>query len=502
MRLCRLHPARAPLGCLCRVACSPGKWGDGRGLLSEPQHERPDHPVCLQPASGTLWFPRSLLLLEAEHGGPAGKTGEKAGGDLGLMPGGSVTTARASSHSCWVQWLLGGRQGRTLCPHLRSEQQGAARGRWQAAQQTRAGRGSGSPGAGPGASGSQCRRLSPRRGPPGQGAVGTLSSSSVSAGRAQHPHLTDEATEAPSPARTSQQPPCAGSPTGFHLDAGEGGESEPRGVGTRPGCGNLRRAERGSLARQGERPPGPRPSGAGRWAGAFSQDRARGAVPGRVGVGAEGWQRLGLADGRTKGAGGASLLPLPPGRSLPHPPRPPSHPVSCSSKPPGERLLPIGRRRLLRPELSASNRPQLVASPWTGGRRVLAKALGTRFLSSPSPSWTLLGRVIPEAPVTVGLAPGRGWLPICPFSARMHLSPQCSMGAAAAGLPPPGSPPHMPPSCADPPHGPPAGCRVLYEPLLQSREEGALHGLRQPPSSVAGACCTARPEQWGARAGL
>lgn len=259
MRLCRLHPARAPLGCLCRVACSPGKWGDGRGLLSEPQHERPDHPVCLQPASGTLWFPRSLLLLEAEHGGPAGKTGEKAGGDLGLMPGGSVTTARASSHSCWVQWLLGGRQGRTLCPHLRSEQQGAARGRWQAAQQTRAGRGSGSPGAGPGASGSQCRRLSPRRGPPGQGAVGTLSSSSVSAGRAQHPHLTDEATEAPSPARTSQQPPCAGSPTGFHLDAGEGGESEPRGVGTRPGCGNLRRAERGSLARQGERPPGPGP---------------------------------------------------------------------------------------------------------------------------------------------------------------------------------------------------------------------------------------------------
>lgn len=178
------------------------------------------------------------------------------------------------------------------------------------------------------------------------------------------------------------------------------------------------------------------------------------------------------------------------------------HPVSCSSKPPGERLLPIGRRRLLRPELSASNRPQLVASPWTGGRRVLAKALGTRFLSSPSPSWTLPGRVIPEAPVTVGLAPGRGWLPICPFSARMHLSPQCSMGAAAAGLPPPGSPPHMPPSCADPPHGPPAGCRVLYEPLLQSREEGALHGLRQPPSLVAGACCTARPEQWGARAGL
>lgn len=235
-----------------------------------------------------------------------------------------------------------------------------------------------------------------------------------------------------------------------------------RGVGTRHGRGSLRRAERPGRE-SGPRGPGPQ-GGAGRWAGTFgggtSQDRAPRVVPGRVGVGAEGWQRLGLADGRTKGAGGASLLPLPPGRSLwGGPPRPLSHPVSCSSKPPGEKLLPIGRRRL-RPELSASNRPQLVDSPWTAGRRVLAKALGTRFLSSPFSSWILLGRVIPEALVTVSLGPGRAWLPICPFSAGMHLSPQCSMGAAATGLPPPGSPPHMPPSCADPPHSPPAAPEV------------------------------------------
>lgn len=82
-----------------------------------------------------------------------------------------------------------------------------------------------------------------------------------------------------------------------------------------------------------------------------------------------------------------------------------------------------------------------------------AKALEARFLSSPFPSLRLWGAVSPEALVTGSLAPANDWLPAVPVPAgtqgwqvlsKLHLNPQCSMGAVVAGTPPPGSPPPTP----------------------------------------------------------
>lgn len=230
-----------------------------------------------------------------------------------------------------------------------------------------------------------------------------------------------------------------------------------RGVGTRHECGNLCRAERGSPALREERGGGQGLSAEGPARTEPGEQCQAVSELGQRAGGDSAWQ---MAGPRMPG----EPLPCPSHLAAawwgaPRPPHPPSHPVSCSSKPPGERLLPIGRRRLLRPDLSASHRPQLVARPWTAGRRVLAKALGTRFLSSILFLDTT-GEGDSRGSGYSQPSPWKGLAPYMSLFCRDDLSLQCSMGAAAMGLPPPGSPPHMPPSCVDPPHSPPAAPEV------------------------------------------
>lgn len=239
------------------------------------------------------------------------------------------------------------------------------------------------------------------------------------------------------------------------------------GVGTRRGhetCAWRRGVRAGPRAREAWASWGAGPLG-GAWTWAARANAWRGAA-GRVPAGVGGWQRRGLADGRTEeGAWGATGFP---GRSSP------SCSVSCFSASHRGGLLPLARGDCSGWTLSASNRPSPAARGRPLGRREMGAGRGPGD-QTPLPGGSGSGRPGPRK--------GRRRCPGC------SVSPQCNTGTAAAGLPSPGSPPH---SRADPPRGRPHCVPSSPRGAGSFAEQGAVHSLLQrvPHSRLSpGAAC-------------